>query len=548
MVIWRLVRVLGLATLTGFSAVPSGAAEIVLADASATWHIDIRHHHAGSGELYMNETMGAGVAIFDYDGDGDSDVFFVDSNVLPGYTGPTPRSRLLRNDGPTRFVDVTDASGIEVTSYGMGAYPADIDNDGDFDLYISAFGADQMFRNNGNGSFTDISAQSGVDDPRWSTAAAFLDGDGDGDLDLYVARYVDFTLDNNKPCGLLDKGLRSYCHPDVYEGEVDSYYRNRGDGTFENASATAGITAVSEIEPGKGLGAVASDLDGDGALDVYVANDMTVNFQLQGKGDGTFEDVALFTGTAVSDLGENEAGMGIGIGDVDANGHFDLFVTHLDLQTNALYANQGSGIFADRRFVSKLGEPSLYKVGFGTAFADLDHDTDLDVVVANGHIIHNIEQWGNGSTYKQANQIFENLGDGSFAEAEAGLEAVRSSRGLALGDLDLDGDLDLLITNNDDRAEIYENQTRTGGWLQLAFVHPGHGLGYRVEVTSADAEQIREVVSGSSYLSQHEPIVHVGLDKANKVDRVVVRTPTGHRFALVNPPIDRRLVMSTARP
>ena len=513
-------------------------------EVSQPWGLSFRHHHGGSGQFYMPETMGSGVAVFDYDGDGDHDVFYVDSGAFPGYQGETPRSVLLRNDGPGRFVDVTGKSGIRVAGYGMGATAGDSDGDGDLDLYVSAFGPDQLFRNNGDGTFTDATSQAGLGDPLWGTSTAFGDADGDGDLDLYVANYVDFSFEKNPVCGNQRLNARSYCHPNVFLGLPDRFYRNRGDGTFEDATAAAGFGQDS----GNGLGVMWSDLDWDGDQDVYVANDMTPAFLYENRGNGRFEEIGLLSGTALSDLGKPEAGMGIDAGDVDGNGFADIVKTHLDLETNALYSNQGSMVFTDARYTSKLAEPSMYRVGFGTAFADFDQDADLDLIVANGHIIHNAELFGNGTTYKQRNQLFENLGRGVFREVrDGGVDVVRSSRGLACGDLDGDGDLDVVITNSDDLSEVYENAgPSNGGWLQVDLRGPGKntaGLGARLDVEAGGRKQTREVRTASSYLSQNALTAHFGLGAAGKADRLTVRWPDGRLQVLVDVPKDRRIVL-----
>jgi hypothetical protein len=518
-------------------------AQIRFREVSEPWGLSFRHHPGGSGQFYMPETMGSGVAVLDYDGDGDPDVFYVDSGALRGYQGEPGRSVLLRNDGG-RFVDVTEKSGIRVTSYGMGATAGDTDGDGDLDLYVSAFGPDQLFRNNGDGTFAEATAAAGLGNPLWGSSAAFSDTDGDGDLDLYVANYVDFSYEKNPICGNQRLGLRSYCHPDVYNGVPDRFYRNRGDGTFEDATAAAGFAP----DAGNGLGVVFGDLDRDGDQDLYVANDMTPAFLFENKGNGRFEEIGLLSGTALSDLAKPEAGMGIAIGDVDGNGFEDLFKTHLDLQTNALYSNQGSLLFIDARYTSKLAEPSMYMVGFGTVFADLDQDGDLDNVVANGHIIHNAELFGTGTTYKQRNQLFENTGKGVFREIkDGGIDVVRSSRGLAAGDLDLDGDLDLVVTNSDDLSEVYENVTNpAGGWLQVDLAGRGKNtaaIGARVELEAGGRRQVAETRTGSSYLSQSALTLHFGLGAAVRADRLTIRWPDGRVQVLTGLEKGRRVMV-----
>lgn len=491
----------------------------------------------------MVETMGSGVVVWDYDGDGDEDVLWVDSGTLPGYEGEKPRTVLYRNEGGGRFVDVTEKAGIAVAAYGMGATAGDVDGDGDLDLYVTGFGGNQMFANRGDGTFEDATARSGTGFASWSTSAAFADVDLDGDLDLYVADYVDFSFEDNPPCGQKERGLRSYCHPDVYDGLPDRFLRNRGDGTFEDATARTGLAETT----GKGLGVIFSDFDEDGWPDLYVANDMTPSFLFRNRGAGSFEEIGLAAGVALSSLGVPEAGMGVDSGDLDGNGFPDLMVTHLDLQTNAVYVNQGGNVFLDGRYTSRLAEPSIHSVGFGLAFADLDQDADLDVVVANGHIIHNVELTGTGTTYKQRNQLFENLGKGQYREvAGSGLDVVRSSRGLAAGDLDGDGDLDLAISNSNDWAEVYENVGAPGNWLAVDLAAPRgnrQGIGARLELTAAGRKQEREVRTASSYLSQNALAAHFGLGPAPQADRLTVRWPDGQLQAFHSLPANRRLAI-----
>jgi hypothetical protein len=364
----------------------------------------------------MVETMVGGVVVFDYDGDGDDDLFFVDGAPLPGYEGEPPRSRLLRNDGG-RFVDVTVRALPRIDCYGSGATAADVDSDGDRDLYVTCFGPNLLLRNEGEGTFVDVTAQAGADEPRWSASAAFADTDRDGDLDLYVANYVDFTLESAKDCREPRTGLVMYCHPESYRGEPDVFYRNLGDGRFEDATTAAGLDGDAA---GAGLGVLFTDVDGDGWIDLYVANDTQPNYLYVNRGDGTFEDRSFLSGTAVNERGDPEAGMGVDAGDVDGDGLLDLVVTNFERETNALYRNLGGGLFVDARYPTRVAEVSLRQLAFGVELADLDNDGDPDLVIANGHVSDNASDLDPTSSYAQANQVLENVGGRSTSCGRAG--------------------------------------------------------------------------------------------------------------------------------
>lgn len=529
--------------LTAGAAARSVSADgIVLREVAEEWGLAFRHHPAGSGQRYIVETMGNGLVLFDFDSDGDVDVFFVDGGELPGHEGERPRSRLYRNEGGGAFIDFSEHSGIDVESYGEGGTSGDVDGDGDLDLYVTALGANELWVNQGDGTFANDAARAGVGDPLWGTSAAFADVDRDGDLDLYVANYVGFTVATHRPCITL--GHEVYCHPGAYGGVPDRFFRNRGDGTFEDALAAAGLQTDSDRA---GLGVVFGDLDDDGWPDLYVANDAEPNHLFQNRGDGTFQETALLAGTAYSDRGRPEAGMGVDMGDADGDGRLDIMVTNFELETNALYRNLGSSLFVDSRYALNVAESSLLNLAFGVAFADLDHDGDLDLAVANGHILDNAQQLHESSRYAQINQVLENNGKGRFEELmTAGFELVRPSRGLATGDLDGDGDLDVAISNSNEIAEVYENLAGSslGHWLQIDLsgaTANRYGIGARLELRTAKAEQIREQKTGSSYMSQNALTLHFGLGGEEIVEQLSVVWPSGARQRFTELPVDRRV-------
>jgi len=504
------------------------------------------HTNGMTGELYFNEIMGSGVALFDYDGDGDLDVYLVQGHSLGEPEPEPPSDRLFRNDLETRpdgtrvlgFTDVTEESGIRATGYGMGAQAFDYDGDGRVDLYVTNFGPNQLWRNEGDGTFTEVAARSGVDDPRWSVPAVPFDFDRDGHLDLFVGNYVDFTLATHKRC-TTDLGEPNYCGPLSFQPYPDSLYRNRGDGRFEEVSARLGL----RTELGGALGAVAADFDGDGWLDLYVANDGVPNQMWMNQRGRGFRDEAQLAGSGVNRAGRAEASMGVDAGDFDGDGDEDLFMTHLTGETNALFVNQGDALFDDRSLESGLGLPSWEFTGFGTAWLDYDNDGHLDVLAVNGavRVIETLARAGDPFPLHQTNQLFRNRGDGTFAEvtAEAGAPFAVSevSRGAAFGDLDNDGDVDVVFSNNNGPARLLRN--RVGNrrpWVGLRLVHgdlPRDALGAGCTLELAgEAVAWRRVRTAASYASSNDPRLLFGLGPGPAGDRsygALVAWPDGLR-------------------
>ena len=501
----------------------------------------------------MVETMAGGGGFFDLDNDGWLDLYLVQGAALPGFTAPTPLTdRIYRNVGPlnagarnrgigeTRpaFEDVTAEVGAG-TGYGMGVCFADVDNDGFTDVYVTGFGPDRLLSNQG-GQLIDVTEAAGIDNPHWAASCAFADYDRDGCLDLYVVNYVDFRLDNHRRC--TQDGLEMYCHPDVYNGVPDVLYRNRCDSggpSFEDVTAGAGVRNDDPRES-KGLGVVWTDFDDDGDADLYVANDSTRNFLYRNEGRGadgtvTFRDVGVTSGTAFNDQGLTEAGMGTDAGDVDGDGRTDLFVANLDFETNTLYRNQGRGLFFDSTAQASLAVPSMNRVGFGVNLFDVDNDGDLDLFVANGHIIDNIHELKASLTYGQRDQLFLGDGGGRFelAGESAGAHFRRTlvSRASAVGDIDNDSDLDLLVINCNQAAVLLENhigEQQSALILKLESRYGGRdAIGARVTVTTRRGTQVDEVRSGSSYLSQGDLRLHFGLGRETSVERIEIRWPEG---------------------
>ena len=531
--------------------------------------LDFVHWNGMTGELYFVEMTGQGGAFLDVDGDGDLDVYLAQGAPLGDgeplvprdpKAGP-PRDRLFRNDlvrGPDgrptpRFVDVTATSGIEATGYGMGVATGDIDRDGDVDLYVTNYGENQLWRNEGDGTFRDVTAASGTGDDGWSTSAAFADIDGDGHLDLYVVNYVEYQVEHNVLC-YAASSRRDYCGPQAFPPTPDRLFRNRGDGTFEDVT----LKLLADYTPGPGLGVVAADLDGDRRPDLYIANDGAANQLWLGPVDdrSALYDDALLTGTAVNRSGQPEASMGVDAGDVDGDGDFDLVLAHLTGETNTIYINDGAALFTDRSVESGLAAPSFDMTAFGAGFLDADNDGWLDLLTLNGavKVVEALAREGDPFPLDQPNQFFKNTGDGRYVEATAAAGPVFAlaevSRGAAFGDVDGDGDADVLLTNNNGRARLLENLV--GSQNAFLGVRPtrfmSDVLGTVVEVTFADEaasprRRLGRARTDGSYLSAHDPRVLLGLGIADETARPIlqIRWPDGRLERWHGLPTDRYL-------
>jgi hypothetical protein len=516
---------------------------ISLRDVTQATGISFRHTDGSSGQRYIVETVSAGLALFDYDNDGDIDIYFLNGTPLRGSeTGIRPKNALHRNDGNWNFTDVTDQAGVGDIGFGLGVAVADYDNDGDQDIYLNNFGPNVLYRNNGNGTFSDATQEAGVGaDGLVGAGACFLDMDGDGDLDLYCANYVNFTYENHVP--VVVNGFPQYAGPKDYEPVPDILFRNNGDGTFTDVSEESGIAE----HAGTGMGMVCLDYDNDGDTDIAVLNDVRGNFLFENDGYGKFEEIGLLCGIAYSADGKELGSMGMDCADFDNDGWLDLFQTAYAAELPALYRNMGIGFFEDVTRAAGAGIKTYPYVNWGCGFADLDSDGDRDLFIANGHLQDNIHLYNNLTAYEVRNTLLVNTGDGKFVDvsdvAGDGLLPALSSRGTGLDDLDNDGDIDVVILNSRREPTILRNESQTGNhWVEIRLQGTKtnrDGVGAHVRVVTGELVQMDEVHSGRGYQGHHGTRLHFGLGKRETIDRVEVRWIGGAEEVFDHVDVDR---------
>ena len=499
--------------------------------------VHFQYQPSHTSRKYLIETMGAGVALFDYDNDGRLDIFLVNGaplqdptpkGTIPKKSGPAYWNRLYHQKPDGTFEDVTERAGLQGTGYGMGVAVGDYDNDGFEDLYVTAYGGNKLYHNNGNGTFTDVTDKAGVQSSGWSSSAAWVDLDNDGKLDLVVLRYLEWDFDDIW-CGEHQPNARAYCHPDVFKPVSPFVYHNNGDGTFTEVTKQLGLD-----KPAKGLGIAIADYDRDGHIDLFVANDSMLEFLFHNKGDGTFEEVGLAAGVAVDGDGRTFAGMGVDFSDFNNDGWADVIITDLANQRYALYQNNSDGSFTYASQVSGIGRISMTHSGWGNRFFDYDNDGWKDLLVAQGHDLDTIEINYPNLHYREPMLLVHNAGK-TFVDVsrESGDVFQQSwvARGLAIGDLDNDGRVDAVVTTNDGPAFVLHNETPSQNhWLLLNLV--GHksnrdAIGTAVTLTTNATTQYATVSTASSYQSSSDKRIHFGLGKEAAVSRIEIRWPSG---------------------
>jgi hypothetical protein len=511
--------------------------------------VKFRYLSSHTSRKYLPETMGAGVALFDYDNDGRLDIFLVNGapiedptpkGAIPRKTGPEYWNRLYHQKADGTFEDVTEKAGLQGAGYGMGVAVGDYDNDGFEDLYVTAYGGNRLYHNNGDGTFTDVTPKAGVGGSGWSSSAAWVDLDGDGFLDLVVLRYLEWDFDDIW-CGEHLEGHRAYCHPDYFKAAAPLVYHNNGNGTFTEVAEKVGLG-----KPAKGLGIAIADYDRDGHPDLFFANDSMVEYLYHNKGDGTFEEVGLLSGVAADIDGHTYAGMGVDFSDYDNDGWPDIVVTNLANQRYALYRNNGDLTFNYSSPAAGISRITMTHSGWGVRFFDFDNDGRKDLLIAQGHDLDTIEKTSPNLRYREPLLLARNAGkEFQDVTATAGPALLEPYvwRGLAIGDLDNDGRLDAVVTANDGPVRVLHNETANlNHWIVLKLT--GHksnrdAIGASVRIVTADGAQYATVTTAGSYLSSSDKRVHFGLGKALRVEQIEIRWPSGTVETLKDVAADR---------
>ncbi len=535
---------------------PKGPSTVTFTDITAATKIAFKHAGSPTSMKYLLETMGGGVAIFDYDNDGRMDLFFTNGALLkdpmpkgamPDKSDPKFWNRLYHQKADGTFEDVTERAGLKGEGFSMGVAAADYDNDGFVDLYVTGYGQNHLYHNNGDGTFTDVTRKLGVAGGGWSTSAGWIDYDHDGRLDLFVARYLDWDFEKGAALCGDSRGTRAYCHPENFKGATNILYHQKGDGTFEDVSVKAGIADPD----GKALGVAFADFDNDGFMDIFVANDSVRQSLYRNKGNGTFEDIAVTAGAGYDEDGKTYAGMGVDAADYDNDGFADVFITTLSYQTYPLYHNNGDMSFSYATKQTAVGQITLAYSGWGTHFIDADNDGWRDIFVAQSHVLDTIELSSGYLKYKQPLLLMRNTGKGFTnvsATAGSAFNLPIVSRGAAIGDLNNDGQIDIVIGVLNDSPVVLRNNGTKNHWLGIRLAGSTSnrdGLGTRVIVSdSSGRRQIFDESTAGSYLSASDPRIIAGLGDANAVHTVEVHWPSGRRQTINNPDVDRYLIIN----
>ena len=530
------------AVVAFYASVPASFSQTSIRFTDITEKSGVRFTHTdgSSGQHYIVEYVSAGMATFDFDNDGDIDIYFLNGSPQPGANKKqTPRNALYRNDGNWKFTDVSRQANVDHAGHGLGVTVGDYDNDGDADIYLNNMGPNTLYRNNGDGTFTDVTDAAGVKNgDRVGAGTCFVDIDNDGDLDLYAANYIKYSYDKHIP--RTQQGFPVYGSPRDYPPDPDTLFRNNGDGTFTDVSKKSGIANQAAY----GMGMVCADYDSDGDSDIFVGNDVGANFLFENDGRGKFKEVALIKGFAYDGRGTIQGTMGLDCADFDNDGHLDFHVTSYQHELATLYKNLSGTFLQDVTNLSGVGRGTFAQVTWGNGFADFDNDGDRDIFIACGHLYDNVDQFDDRTSYNAKNLVLQNEGNGRFSQPVgklgSGMAVKLSSRGACFDDLDNDGDLDVIVLNSRQQPTLLRNDSRnTNNWVQLILqgsYSNRDAVGSRVEITSGAQKQIAEVHSGRGYQGHFGSRLHFGLGKDDRIDEIRIKWPSGKVDVLQDQP------------